>query len=251
MRPTDVVDGCAIACRMSSPARIVLAVDETIEQGTIDKLKEIIAASELDVAIQSFKRKFPQDMTRQIAVALDIKDSGSIFVLEPSTLIALHEAIVSNKPHIEQYVYVGGAAIKRPSILKARIGAPIGDLIEECGGFCGQPETIIMGGPYTGRAVADLDASVTRTTRAILALTSTETKSAQNEPASVVVIRQVCPEGLNPYAMIKFLRAGSLDDAFKAGLDRCSSCGACAYVCRSRIPLVKDFDEARKHEVDR
>jgi electron transport complex protein RnfC len=252
LRPTDVVDGCAIACRMSSPARIVLAVDETIEQGTIDKLKEIIAASELDVAIQSFKRKFPQDMTRQIAVALDIKDSGSIFVLEPSTLIALHEAIVSNKPHIEQYVYVGGAAIKRPSILKARIGAPIGDLIEECGGFCGQPETIIMGGPYTGRAVADLDASVTRTTRAILALTSTETKSAP-ERACVRCgdCIQVCPEGLNPYAMIKFLRAGSLDDAFKAGLDRCSSCGACAYVCRSRIPLVKDFDEARKHEVDR
>lgn len=250
LRAEDVIDGCAIASRISSPAKILLALDTTIDKHVLDQLRNIIAASELDISIQTFSRKFPQHMSHQIAEALDIKDDGSIFVIEPSTLIALHEAIVSNKPHIEQYVYVGGAAIKHPSILKARIGAPIGDLIEECGGFSGHPETILIGGPFTGRAVADLDASVTRTTRAILALTSAETKSAPERPC----VRcgdciMVCPEGLNPYSILKFLRAGRPEAALKVGLDSCTSCGACAFVCRSRIPLVRDFDAARRSEV--
>ena len=178
IRPEDVLDGCAIAARMALPASIVLAVDERIPPAVMARIEDVIASSELSVSIQTFKRRFPQDMLRQIAEALDIDDTESLFVLEPTTLVALHEAVVSNKPHIEQYVYVGGSAIKNPAILKARIGAPIGDLVEECGGFSGHPDSIIIGGPFRGRQAADLDASVTRTTRAVLALTAEETKSA-------------------------------------------------------------------------
>ncbi|PKL23021.1 MAG: hypothetical protein CVV47_17010 [Spirochaetae bacterium HGW-Spirochaetae-3] len=252
LRPEDVIDGCAIAARMALPARILLAVDEHIDATTVDRLRDIIVSSELDVSIQAFKRRFPQEMPRQIADALDIDDAGSLFVLEPSTLIALHEAVVANKPHIEQYVYIGGGSIKRPAILKARIGAPIGDLIEECGGFSGTPDTIVIGGPFRGRSAADLDASVTRTTRAVLALTAEETRSAPERPC----VRcgdcvEICPEGLDPYSMLKLLRVGRNEEAGAIGLDRCTSCGVCAYACRSRIPLVRYFDDARRNEVRR
>jgi len=249
MRPEDVVDGCAIAARMALPSRIVLAVDEHIPAETVVHLQKVIAASELDVAIQPFKRRFPQDMPRQIAEALDIADASTLFVLEPSTLIALHEAVVANKPHVEQYVYVGGGAIKHPAILKARIGAPIGDLIEECGGFSGHPDIIVIGGPLRGRAAADLDVSVTRTTRAVLALTAEESKAAPERGCvrcGDCII--VCPEGLDPHAMFKLLRAGRNIEAVAAGLERCSLCGACAYTCRSRIPLVQKFDTARRNK---
>ncbi len=249
IRPEDIIDGCAIAARMTLPSRILLAVDEQISAATVDRLQTVIAASELEIAIQPFKRRFPQDLIRQMAEALDIADPGTLFLLEPGTLIALHEAVVANKPHIEQYVYVGGGAIKHPAILKARIGAPIGDLIEECGGFSGHPDTIVIGGPLRGRAAADLDVSVTRTTRAVLALTAEETKSAPERGC----VRcgdclAVCPEGLDPHAIFKLLRAGRRAEAVVAGLDRCSLCGSCAYVCRSRIPLVQKFDVAKRNE---
>ncbi|HPE88370.1 MAG TPA: RnfABCDGE type electron transport complex subunit C [Spirochaetia bacterium] len=252
LRAEDVVDGCAIAARMALPSRIVFAVDERIEPATLEPLRELAARSELDIAIQRFRRRFPQDLPGQIAEAMDIVDPGTLFIIEPSTLVALHEAVVSNKPHIEQYVYVGGGSIKRPAILKARIGAPIGDLIEECGGFSGHPETIVIGGPFRGRAAADLDAPVTRTTRAVLALSPEETKSAPERPC----VRcgdcvDACPEGLSPYRLLKLLRSGRPDEALAAGLGRCSSCGSCSYACRSRIPLVRYFDEARQNEVRR
>lgn len=246
-RTEDVVDGWAIAARVALPSRVIVALNEGVSPEVIQKLASIMAASELEASIELFRRRFPQDMQGQIANALGMEQAGQLFVLEPSTLVALHDAVVSNKPHIEQYVYVGGGAIKHPGILKARIGAPIGDLIEECGGFLGQPARLVIGGPFRGRLAADLDVSVTRSTRAVLALTAAETRSAPERACvrcgDCVV---ACPEGLDPFRLLKLLRAGWHDDAVAIGLDRCTSCGACAYVCRSRIPLAHIFDMARE-----
>jgi Na+-translocating ferredoxin:NAD+ oxidoreductase subunit C len=246
-RPEDVIDGCAIAARVSSPSSIIVAIDETASATMVSRLQSVIASSGMEVGVQLFSRRFPQDMPSQIANALDL-DAGVIpFIIEPSTLIALHDAVVSNKPHIEQYVHVGGGAIKHPAILKARIGAPVGDLVEECGGFIGKPEAIVIGGPFRGRVAVDLDTPITRTTRAILALTSEETRSAP-ERACVRcgACVMACPEGLDPHRLHKLIRADRIAEAKADGLDRCSSCGACAYVCRSRIPLVQVLDAARE-----
>jgi electron transport complex protein RnfC len=246
-RPEDVIDGCAIATRVSSPARIVVAIDETASPVMVSKLHAVIASSGMDISVQLFKRRFPQDMPSQIANALELETGVLPFVIEPSTLIALHEAVVSNKPHIEQYVYIGGGAIKHPAILKARIGAPVGDLVEECGGFIGKPEVIVIGSPFRGRAAVDLDTPITRTTRAILALTSEETRSApERSCVRCGACVMACPEGLDPHRLYKLIRAGRVDEAVADGLGRCSSCGACAYVCRSRIPLVQVLDTARE-----
>jgi Na+-translocating ferredoxin:NAD+ oxidoreductase subunit C len=157
-------------------------------------------------------------------------------------LVVLHDAIVSNKPHIEQYVYVGGGAMKAPAILKARIGTTIGDLIEECGGFSGQPDRICINDPYRGVTAADLDVPLTRSTRAVLALTRHETKPAPVRPCNRCGnCLRACPEGLHPYLLNKLLLAGRTEEAFAAGLGRCTFCGACAYTCWSRIPLVERF----------
>lgn len=246
-RTEDVIDGWAIAARVVLPSRVIVALDENSSPEIRQKLASIMAASELEATIELFRRRFPQDMPGQIADALGIDQPDQLFVLEPSTLVALHDAVVSNKPHIEQYVYVGGGAIKHPGILKARIGAPIGDLIEECGGFLGQPARLVMGGPFRGRLAANLDVSVTRSTRAVLALTAAETRSAP-ERACVRCgdCVEACPEGLDPFRLLKLLRAGRRDEALLSGLARCSSCGACAYVCRSRIPLAHIFDTAQE-----
>lgn len=250
-RPLDVIDGCAIAARMALPANIVIAIDDAYPPEAVASLKEAAATAELILTIHCFKRRVPQDMPRQIAEALGLAEEA-LFVLEPSTLICLHDAVVANKPHIEQYVYVGGGAVKRPAVLKARIGAPIGDLLEECGGFIGRPEAIVIGGPYTGKSAPDLDTPVTKTTRAVLALTAEEVKPAKERPCvRCGECLEVCPVGLDPSRLLKLLRVGRASEANEAGLGLCSSCGACASVCRSRIPLVAAFDAAKASNEER
>jgi electron transport complex protein RnfC len=245
-RINDVVDACAIASRIIKPVRIVFMVDTDFPIKHIPAMMSASMQAELEISVERFKRRFPQDMPRQIAAALGFKDDSDLCILEPSTLVVLHDAIVANKPHIEQYVYIGGGAMKTPSILKARIGTTIGDLIEECGGFSGHPDRICINDPYRGIAAADLDVPLTRSTRAVLALTRFETKLAPEHPCNRCGnCLRACPEGLHPYLLNKLLLAGMPEKAFAAGLGQCIFCGACAYTCWSRIPLVERFKSVR------
>jgi electron transport complex protein RnfC len=85
--------------------------------------------------------------------------------------------------------------------------------------------------------------------RAVLALTKAETKYANMAPCiRCGFCLNVCPEKLNPYVLLKFIQANRKEDAVLNGLTKCSSCGACAYVCLSRIPLIRIFDNVKEHK---
>jgi electron transport complex protein RnfC len=245
-RINDVVDACAIAARMIKPVKIVFMVDRDFPKEHLPAMLAAARQTDLEISIERFHRRVPQDLPKQIAAALGIQDDSTLCIFEPSTLVVLHDAIVSNKPHIEQYIYIGGGAMKAPTILKARIGTTIGDLIEECGGFSGHPDRICINDPFRGIAAVDLDVPLTRSTRAVLALTRHETKLAPERPCNRCGnCLRACPEGLNPYLLNKLLLAGRHEDAFAAGLGRCTFCGVCAYTCWSRIPLVERFKSVR------
>ena len=51
--------------------------------------------------------------------------------------------------------------------------------------------------------------------------------------------------GLLPLEMASRIRAGELDAAVDFKLSDCISCGCCAYVCPSHIPLVQYFSHAK------
>ena len=55
----------------------------------------------------------------------------------------------------------------------------------------------------------------------------------------------VCPERLQPHALLRLLDAAQLDAAARLGLDACTACGLCDPVCPSRIPLRAAFVVAR------
>ena len=51
----------------------------------------------------------------------------------------------------------------------------------------------------------------------------------------------ICPEGLDPHALLMAIQTGHLKHAHKLGLMACTACGACDVVCPSHIPLAKLF----------
>ncbi|HOX92713.1 MAG TPA: SLBB domain-containing protein, partial [Spirochaetales bacterium] len=246
IRCADVADGVAISAKIMQPARVILAMDTDFSEALAQELLHILHEASLESEIMRFKRRYPQDMPALLMRAIGKRSVGTCMVLEPSALVTLHDAVVANKAHIEQYVYVGGRAVKHPAVLKARIGTPIGDLIEECGGFVGPPAKIVVNGPYSGQA-ADLDVPVTRTTRAILALHAEETNDAPRRACvRCGACRSACPENLDPHLIYKYIAAGRTDEAVAIGLNACIECGSCAWACWSRIPLTECFSAAKK-----
>ncbi len=236
----ELMEGISIIRKILSPKRTVIATTRS-EDSSLPPPSD----DGPDVELVRLEARYPQDMPRQLLEAVDGSRKFSpddAVILRPSTVFAAYEAIVLARPMVERYVSVSGGALKRPAVLKVRIGTPIGDLIEECGGFLGPPARLVLGGVLRGHSVHDLDAPITKTTSAVIALDSEEVGSLLRSPC----IRcgrcaEVCPERLDPDILFRLVKRGLRLRALELGLGYCTVCGACGYVCPSRVPLVASF----------
>ena len=116
------------------------------------------------------------------------------------TAFAVYEAVQKNKPLIERIVTVTGRCLARPSNLRVRIGTPIASLIEYCGGFPEDAGKVVGGGPMMGRAIANLDAPVTKGTSGILLIR--EKGAVRKMPQRCIKCAKcvsICTMGLEPY----------------------------------------------------
>jgi len=156
------------------------------------------------------------------------------------TIFAIYEAVTFGKPLIERVVTVSGGALKNPANLKTRIGTPIGDLIEDCGGFIETPAKIVVGGPMMGFTASDLDTPVTKGTSGILALTKKETRArADTQCLNCGRCIEACPMGLTPTLLYKQIDHGLFAEALESGLMDCKECGCCGFVCPAHLHLVQ------------
>ncbi len=56
---------------------------------------------------------------------------------------------------------------------------------------------------------------------------------------------EVCPAGIMPHLIHKYLYRDLLEEANEACVDLCVRCGLCSYVCPSKIELRKELAEAQ------
>ncbi len=132
-----------------------------IEVNKMDAIKKLeeLSEGETDIQIIPLEVKYPQGGEKQLIKAILDKEVPSgglpldigVVVNNVGTAVAVAEAIKLGKPLIERGLTITGA-VNNPQNLIARIGKPIKDLIEECGGFKGEPGKVILGGPMTGQA---------------------------------------------------------------------------------------------------
>lgn len=142
-----------------------------------------------------------------------------------------------------------GRCLARPSNLRVRIGTPIASLIEYCGGFPEDAGKVVGGGPMMGRAIANLDAPVTKGTSGILLIR--EKGAVRKMPQQCIKCAKcvsICTMGLEPYLMSKLAKMGRFDELEAAHVTDCIECGSCSYTCPAMLPLL-DYIRLGKTEV--
>lgn len=143
------------------------------------------------------------------------------------------------------FITVAGDVVKNPRNVEVPIGTTAEKILELCG-LTEEPETIVMGGSMTGRAIFEPEnETVSPTTRGIIALA----RSYGTYSYSCIGCGRcdhACPKGLSVSAMRKFCEAGKLDKLVHYDISMCIGCGACSYVCPSRIDIASMLTKSKK-----
>lgn len=233
-KPDEILEGIQIVRKILAPRRVVIGIekDKARAADLLRKTAEKLGIEGIEIAL--LKKKYPQGAEKNLIKAITGKEVPSgklpleigIINLNVSTLLAVQEAVVHNRPLTSRLVTVGGGAVAEPSVVQAVVGTPVRQLFEECGGFRTQPVKYIMGGPMMGFAFYDPETPVMKGTSGVLALTAQET-SADPEGPCIGCARcvNVCPMGLVPTGLFKMVRAGAWKQALGSGLMDCVECG--------------------------
>jgi electron transport complex protein RnfC len=236
-----VAEGSLIMARAGRVNRVVFA----FSHGEKDLGEALLAEAggwDIPSSLVLVGSRYPQRNRRELELVLrnyekrEALELGSLLILGPATLAAVYDAVKLKKPILDRYVAVGGSAVKKPQVMKVRIGTRIREVLAECGGFISRPKRIATGSPLLGRTVVDLDEPVVKTTYAVFAMLGSQAgASAERNCISCGECRVVCPVGLDPEELYK--QAGSLGQGKVPGASECHGCGCCEVVCPSRLPL--------------
>lgn len=250
-QPEKIIKGLKIIMKYLSVDNGYISIEDN-KKDAIDLLRGI--TKEEGIKVASLKTKFPQGDSYRIVDSVTkrkvpkggrCKDAGAL-VSNVGTAYAAAEAVLEGKPLYERVVTVTGKGVKEPKNLLVKIGTPIKDLIEQCGGFNGTPGKIIAGGPMTGMALFSLDTPILKSTCGIVVLTEDEVKVDQVTPCiKCGKCLEVCPAYLQPLYISAYALRDDMEKAEKYDALACISCGTCSFVCPSKRPLAESISYAK------
>ena len=243
-RPGEVVEGFRILMKAVGAKRGYLGLEEDKPQA-ISALEKAIE-NEPALEIRVLRVKYPQGGEKQLIKAIlgrEVPSGGlpydvGAMVSNVGTAFACWEAVRLGKPLLERVVTVTGG-VKKPANLRVRLGTLVTDLLKECGGFRGEPQKLILGGPMMGLAQFTSEVPVVKGTSGVLVQTRGEVRD--EEPLACIRCSrclEVCPLGLMPNIITSLAENNRFEETRDYGTLDCIECGACAYQCPAKIPLV-------------
>ena len=224
-----------------------------IEENKPDAIKLMTEKAQAypNIEIVPLKTKYPQGgekqlidavIRRQVPAPPAIPISVGAVVQNVGTAYAVYEAVMKNKPLFERIVTVTGKSLAQPSNFLARMGTPMSQLIEACGGLPSDTGKVIGGGPMMGKALMNIEVPICKGSSGVLIMND---KEARRGKASNCIrcakCVSACPMGLEPFLLATVSAKANWEKAEAEDITSCIECGSCQFTCPSHRPLLDNI----------
>ena len=224
-----------------------------IEENKPDAIKLMTEKAQAypNIEIVPLNTKYPQGgekqlidavIRRQVPAPPAIPISVGAVVQNVGTAYAVYEAVMKNKPLFERIVTVTGKSLAQPSNFLARMGTPMSQLIEACGGLPSDTGKVIGGGPMMGKALMNIEVPICKGSSGVLIMNDKEAKRGKaSNCIRCAKCVSACPMGLEPFLLATVSAKANWEKAEAEDITSCIECGSCQFTCPSHRPLLDNI----------
>lgn len=215
---------------------------------------ELLAAkaqSDSRIEVVPLKQRYPQGgekqlvdavIRRQVPAPPAIPVNVGAIVQNVGTAFAVYQAVMKHKPLFERYTTVTGKRLAYPGNFLVRMGTPMRELIDLCGGMPEGDNKLLAGGPMMGKALTSPDVPICKGTNSVTIISEDEARRKPVDPCiRCAKCVSVCPMGLEPYLLATASAKKMWDKVEAECITSCIECGSCQYTCPSHRPILDNI----------
>ena len=219
------------------------------------KCAEKFGGSKYTVEVVPLKQRYPQGgekqlvdavIQRQVPAPPAIPVNVGAIVQNVGTAFAVYEAVMKHKPLFERYTTVTGKKLQNPGNFLVRMGTPMQQLIDACGGMPEGDNKLLAGGPMMGKALTSTEVPICKGTNSVTILSDDEARRKEPQPCiRCAKCVGACPMGLEPYLLAKLSEVKNWERAESEDIVSCIECGSCQFTCPAHRPLLDNIRQGK------
>ena len=215
------------------------------------KCAEKFNGSKYNVEVVPLQQRYPQGgekqlvdavIRRQVPAPPAIPVNVGAIVQNVGTAFAVYEAVMKRKPLFERYTTVTGKKLQNPGNFLVRMGTPMQDLIDLCGGMPEGENKLLAGGPMMGKALTSTEVPICKGTNSVTVLSDEDARRKEAMPCiRCAKCVSACPMGLEPYLLATLSSLKNWERLEAEEITSCIECGSCQFTCPAHRPLLDNI----------